>query len=282
MCDDIVLSIDNTRARTKNVNRKTSTNRQSRKMIMASIKAVYRYIDEESRADFSKSQCLLTISVGQEVHENEKFETTVELVNQSFRSCIMLIDDSLQRHTMVLERTENADELHGLAVAEGDRWLERNKKSYTKLINLDKIIRWDMWLTHPNYVLNQGMIKKMIDEDESYKKVFDNTIIEFLTRYCSRMMCRVDFDEKRAYQLCFDYLLEECTAMTLWPELGCHFEVYPSRRNFAMAETHRRFVLPNHPDLLHAVAIKFKNRKQLKPQQFISLLEQANEVQLRA
>lgn len=46
--------------------------------------------------------------------------------------------------------------------------------------------------------------------------------------------------------------------MTLWPELNCHFEVYPSKRNFAMDATHRRFVLPEHSDLLHAVAIKFK------------------------
>lgn len=249
---------------------------------MISTKAVYRYVDEERRASFNSSQCLLSISVGQESHENGKFEATIDLVNQSFESCVLLVGDSLQRHTMFLGQTEDADDLYNLAVLEGDAWLERNKKSYGKLNHLNKIIRWDTWLYHPNYISSQEMIKKMIDSDASYKQAFDRTIIEFLTRYCSRMATQADFNEKRAYQLCFDYLVEECTAMILWPELECHFEVYPSKRNLAMAETHRRFVLPNYPNLLHAVAIKFKNRKQLKSQQVIPLIAQEYSVQLEA
>jgi len=74
--------------------------------------------------------------------------------------------------------------------------------------------------------------------------------------------------------LCFNYLIEECTALCLWPELNCHFEVYPSRRNAAMDATHRYFVLPDYPDLLHGLSIKFKNRKQLKAQCFELLKEQ--------
>jgi hypothetical protein len=72
----------------------------------------------------------------------------------------------------------------------------------------------------------------------------------------------------RAKFLCFNYLLEECAALCLWPQLNCHFEVYPSPRNAIMAQTHKHFVLPKYPDLLHAVAIKFKNRKQFLPQSF--------------
>ena len=46
--------------------------------------------------------------------------------------------------------------------------------------------------------------------------------------------------------------------MCLWPELECHFEVYPGQRNSAMRDTHRKFVLDLQPDLLHDVYIKFK------------------------
>jgi hypothetical protein len=191
----------------------------------------------------------------------------------------MMIDDSLQRHTMVLDREESADELHDIAVAEGDSWLVRNEKYYSKLDNLT-IIRWDRWLNHPNYRSEQAMLKQVMHEDFTYKQIFDNTITEFLTRYCARLIAREDFNQERGYQLCFDYLLEECTAMTLWPELGCHFEVYPSKRNFAMDETHKRFVLPHYPDLLHAVAVKFKNRKQLKPQQFNLLNSELPDMEL--
>jgi hypothetical protein len=52
----------------------------------------------------------------------------------------------------------------------------------------------------------------------------------------------------------------------LWPELECHFEVYPGQRNSAMRDTHKKFVLDVYPSLLHAVYIKFKGRHQFKPQ----------------
>lgn len=105
-----------------------------------------------------------------------------------------------------------------------------------------------------------------------YQASFDNTIDAFLQRYYPRLIEKKDFDIERARALCLDYLLEECAALCLWPELNCHFEVYPSKRNAAMDETHKRFVIPKHPHLLHPISIKFKNRKQLKPQQFRSII----------
>jgi hypothetical protein len=235
---------------------------------MSNTKAVYRYIDEASREKFCESQCLLTISVGQEVHEGDKFESTIQLVSETFKSCIMLVDDTLQRHTMALNISQSAEELYQYSLGEGDRWLVRNEKYYSKLQNLNKIMRWDSWLYHADYEQKQNLIKNELENDLEYKNIFELTIKEFLDRYCSRLDGSLFFNYERGYKLCFDYLFEECTAMALWPELQCHYEVYPSRRNFAMDATHKRFVLSKNPDLLHAVAIKFKNRKQLKPQQF--------------
>lgn len=234
---------------------------------MSNIKPVFKCKDIEKQA-FKHSKCLLTISVGQEVHEGEKFIATLELVNSSFASCIMLIDDSLQRHSMALDTKEDASSFYNQSIHEGDLWLERNRKYYKNLSILDNIIRWDKWLYHPNYAETEKKIKGLINEDANYKLAFVNTVDEFLRRYYQRLIEKVNFDMERARSLCMNYLLEECTALCLWPELGCHFEVYPSKRNLAMDETHKRFVLPGYPGLLHSVAIKFKNRKQLKPQQF--------------
>lgn len=244
---------------------------------MERIKAVYRYVDESQKEKFADSQCLLTISVGQEVHEDSKFESTIQLINDTFQSCIMLVDDTLQRHTMALNATQSPNDLLLLSLYEGDQWLARNEKYYSQLKNLKKIMRWNDWLYHPNYNATQCKINEEIKNDASYKNIFDLTIEEFLTRYFARLINSTNFNYERAYQLCFDYLLEECTAMALWPEIECQFEVYPSKRNFAMDATHKRFVLPKYPNLLHAVAIKFKNRKQLKPQQFKHLEISYNE-----
>lgn len=237
---------------------------------MSSIKAVFRYLKEEDRNKFIQSRCLITISVGQEVHESEKFAVTIDLVNKSFKSCILLVDDTLQRHTMALDSDKNAQYFYEKSLLEGDLWLERNEKYFSKLSALERVIRWDSWITHPNFKLHQEKIESLIDSDPSYKMSFDNTINEFLTRYWARRDHATIEHKARAYQLCFNYLMEECVAMCLWPQLSCHYEVYPSPRNEIMAETHARFVTPLYPDLLFPVAIKFKNRKKLRPQCFDS------------
>ena len=230
-------------------------------------KAVFRYVNEPQKLKFATSQCLLTVSVGQEVHEGEKFESTIELINQHFDSCILLVDDSLQRHTMALDQLENADFFYDASMTAGDAWLERNEKYYRKLTSLKKILRWDVWLKHPRYQETKCTIQNELSTDSEYHEAFSDTVGEFLRRYIPRANAQ-HFNVDRAKQLCEDYLLEECTALCLWHETGSHFEVYPSKRNQAMTKTHEKFILPHNPALLHSVGIKFKNRKQLKPQNF--------------
>lgn len=235
---------------------------------MSRLKPVFKHADVE-KSKFKQSRCLLTISVGQEVHEKEHFERTVELVNVSFDSCIMLIDDSLQRHTMALASERDADSFYQRSIEAGNQWLERNAVYYERLEILDKVIRWDHWLMHSDFQAQQDKIKSLISSNHSYKIAFINTVDAFLNRYFRRIKDKTKFNLEGAQQFCLNYLIEECTALCLWPELACHFEVYPSRRNLAMAETHKRFVLPQYPDFLHAVSIKFKNRKQFQPQELI-------------
>lgn len=235
---------------------------------MPKIKAIFRNISEEKKATFKNSQCLLTISVGQETHEGELFDITIELINKSFASCIILVDDSLQRHTMALNSNKDANYFYEVAIKEGDLWLERNKQYYNKLTIPSKILRWNKWLHHTNFQTQQTVIKKLIETDLTYKAAFEHSIKKFIEKYYERLANPENFDKERAWQLSLDFVIEECTVLCLWTELECHFEVYPSLRNEAMDETHKRFVLPNHPNLLHPVGIKFKNAKQMKPQCF--------------
>lgn len=232
------------------------------------IKPVFK-CEEAIKNLFKTSQCLLTISVGQEIHEGDKFSATIDLVNNSFKSVIMLVDDSLQRHTMALNTNKTSDQFYDISVKEGDLWLDRNARYYGKLKNLNMIIRWDKWLNHKIYNEQRGKLISLIETDCTYRTAFEKTIDEFLRRYHHRLINKSDFKMDVAHKLCHDYLIEECTALCLWVELNCQFEVYPSKRNLAMEETHRRFITPTNPNLLKAVGIKFKNRKQLTPQQFV-------------
>lgn len=235
---------------------------------MAQPKATFRDVAKEYLAQFKDSQCLLTISVGQATHEGELFDLTIDLINKSFSSCIILVDDSLQRHTMALNSSNNADYFYDISIKEGLLWLERNKKYYSKLTIPVKMMHWDKWLKHPSFQDQQAKIKQLIATDPSYRLAFDNSIELFLKKYYERLINQANFNLQRAQQLSYDFLIEECTALCLWVELQCHFEVYPSRRNQAMDETHKRFVLPEHADLLHPVGIRFRNVTQIEPQSF--------------
>jgi hypothetical protein len=243
-------------------------------MIKNNIKAVFK-CENDLKLTFKDSTCVLTISVGQEVHEGDKFLKTIELVNKSFKSCIILIDDTLQRHTMALESTHDADFFYDISLKEGDLWLERNEKYYSQLEILKGFTRWNDWLNHENYHSKQQEIKNLIDSDLDYKEAFEYTISEFLSRYYSRLIHKDKFDIIRARNLCHTYLVEECTVLSLLVELNCQFEVYPGKRNFAMSTTHKRFISPHYLRNLNAVSIKFINKKQLLPQSF-ELLKNLN------
>ena len=53
---------------------------------------------------FKDSCCLITISVGNGQHEALKFKSTLELVNKTFKSCIIAVCDTLQRYTYAITR----------------------------------------------------------------------------------------------------------------------------------------------------------------------------------
>ena len=144
---------------------------------MPQVKSIFRYLTKEhDKEQFKQSQCLITISVGQQTHEGERFLSTVNLLNESCASCIILMGDSLQRHTMALIGSDTADSFYEPSIKEGDLWLERNKKYYSKLKTLKKILRWDTWLQHKNFIETQNKILALIKKDPTYKAAFDNSI----------------------------------------------------------------------------------------------------------
>lgn len=231
------------------------------------IKAVFKCL-EEYKLKFNHSHCLVTISVGQEVHENEKFLTTIHLINNAFKKCTICVDDSLQRYSMGLYYGSNTEDFYQQSIIEGTKWLERNSRTLRCLKIPHDIIHWDKWLMHKHFLTTRQKIVECYSNNADYKKSIDHSIEEFLTRFQRRLEYSQSFDYEHGFNICREYLFEECAALCLWKDEGYDFEVYPSKRNSAMAETHKRFIAPTHPNLLNHVTIKFKNRKQFRQQHF--------------
>jgi hypothetical protein len=223
--------------------------------------------NEKSLEDCKDSSCLLTISVGQDYHEGERFISTVSLINENFKSCKILVVDTLQRYTMSLNSEMMPDYFYNSSLKEGDAWLSRNEKYYSILNCLDGVVRWDFWLQHPKYQYFYDLLRVELEQDETYKALFDKTINSYLDRYKLRIHNPAEFNRDRAYKICFSYILEECAAYCIWPEVDCDFEVYPVRRNAAMIETYKRFILKD-ARKLYPLDIQFGKDGLAKPQQF--------------
>jgi len=241
---------------------------------MAKVRALFKNITPKLKSQFKNSRCLLLISVGQESHEGERFAVTTDLIKESFSSCIVLLYDSVQRYTMSLANAEEPETFHDIAAKEGDLWLERNQQYLNKL-KIEKIFHWDVWLHHPQFSAQRDKLLNLINSDPSYKAIYGSTIDTYLERFFRRLDDLSNINMERAKCLCFEYLLEECTVLCLWPELNCQFEVYPNWHNDAIEATRKHFITPYCPGLLQSIRVGFRNAKQIKPQKFNLLHPQA-------
>lgn len=221
------------------------------------IKASFRDCALTDRKMFKHSSCLMPISVGQPVHENQKFAATAALINRSFASCTLLVDDTIQRHTLCIDNPYTEKEAYDIAKNMGTEWLIRNKAVLENFTIPTTVLRWDDWLHNADFTEAHDTVKALYGESDYFQSCIQQNIETFLNRYFLRNIAN-QVDYERAFSLCTTYLLEECAVMSLWPKGNYAFEVYPSGRNQAMHALYELLIQPKHPDLLKSVALRFK------------------------
>ncbi|MCD6045012.1 MAG: Uncharacterized protein K0R48_175 [Gammaproteobacteria bacterium] len=227
------------------------------------VKASFKDCPIEERKIFHKSHCLMPISIGQKIHEGEKFIATMRLVERTFARCTILLDDSVQKYTLKIESETDLITLHQQAIEAGTDWLQRQKKLLLEELAIPcTVIRWDDWLVLPEYPENHKKVASLYNENLIYRDAIDNTIKDFLDRYVAHGTSS-SFDYVKAHDLCFTYLLEECAVMSLWVKGEYDFELYPSGRNKAMAATYEFFIKNQYPNLLKSVGLRFKKYKNI-------------------
>lgn len=222
------------------------------------IRASFKDCSIADRKNFINSTCIIPISVGQKVHEGEKFIRTINLINKSFKDATLLVDDSIQRYTLAIDSGRNAQQEYEVALLYGEQWLERNIQYIEKMTIPYKIMRWDNFKNSDSYADKLNKIENLYTTDTQYRDEINNTIKEFLNRYMENKRDLNQIEYNRASRLCLDYLKEECACMCIWAEHNYNFEVYPTGRNHAMNITHEKLIKPQSPNLLKSVSIRFK------------------------
>lgn len=226
------------------------------------IKASFKECSIDLRQKFPDSNCIVPISVGQKVHEGEKLIAVLKLLKRSFKSCTILVDDTIQKYTLAIMDSykKSLSEYNILAYNAGTDWLNRNKALLTENLHNFEIIRWDDFQNHPDFPNCLEKIKKTYEQDETYQSEFYKTIDYFLTRnnLYPEEENKDAYTTSNAFNFCLEYLFEECAVMMLWAYKGYHFEVYPSGRNPAMAATFEKIIQETAPGKLYSVGIRFK------------------------
>ena len=213
-----------------------------------------KFFANENKLDFSGKTCILLISVGQRYHEINKLSATIELINQyGFKSCEIVVADTLQRHNML---DELKSDKNMLAAKQGQEWIDRNQNILTNLTVPYTVRRWDEFLGNPKYPQLKCRIRYEYHHNEEYRQAVDSTIELFLERIKSR-----DNNlrhERCLFSNCLEYLLEECPIiMPLWAELGYDYIIYPKKMTNAMSKTREIFVENFFPEKAIWLALKF-------------------------
>jgi tRNA-dependent cyclodipeptide synthase len=212
---------------------------------------------DKYKDEFERSRCFLPISVGQPYHEGEKFAATIRLVNDSnFKECVIVVCDTLQRHTMAIFEPEMDEEsLYQKALQNGDAWIERNKSTIETLTIPYQIVRWNKWLFSPLYQQKRKIIDEAYDTDAKFKQAFDDTVSQFLDRIKKR---RKAINLSIAFNKSLEYVKEECVVDVLWIKEQFSFIIYPRPRPIAKQIVFEKFIEENHEGFLGRLVVKFK------------------------
>jgi tRNA-dependent cyclodipeptide synthase len=209
---------------------------------------------------FKEAKCALPISVGQPYHEGEKFKATIELLNKHFKECMIIVCDSLQRHTMAIyDETASEEELHQRAIHEGDQWIERNIEIIKQLRIPYQIKRWDDWLNRPSYHSYKTELDNLYLLDKNFQLIANKTAEFFLSRFLKKQSGSNNVN--RISQLSLEYLKEEAAIIPLWTEEKIDFELYPAKRVETMTFSYSHFILPYHKSLLQYVQLNLRSRE---------------------
>ena len=212
----------------------------------------------EERKRFSKSHCVVGISVGQLYHEFEKFEATINLINKSFKQCTIVVGDTLQRHNIAARYDVSLEKAYIMAKKAGDAWINRNTMFYQRLTIPYTITRWDYWLRSPHYFLTHEKINKFCDINPFYRRAFDLNIKTYLDR-CRERGDKIT-NEDQLKDNCLNYLKEECAVLIDWASRGCNYFIYPRYIGEAMDITLQTFV-NREKSIMLPVSLRFKKRE---------------------
>ncbi len=191
------------------------------------VKTYFSNLDKELLNSQDNSHCVVPISVGQKYHEDKRMESTLDLINRSFKKCTILVCDTLQRYShfsMINDKT--FEEVTEYSLKAGDEWIKRNQPYIDKLTIPTVVERWDMWLDHKEFNNYKHQINSLYLTDDDFKRVLDGAVLKYVERLFIRDN---NADLEKAKEMSMQYLKEESAIFFLATKTNnFNYFIYPT------------------------------------------------------
>lgn len=174
--------------------------------------------------------CCLDVSLNNRYQTGIYLAMMIEWINKRFKSCLLILGDTLHRHNLGYEYPDQA-EAYAVSLKMGDQWLKENAESIKKLRIPYTLIRSDDWLAFPEFESTHKDLCSFYRTDKAFSESIEGDIQKFSNR---RSDLPLDFVRSSSLA----YLLEETAADILigrkngplvhlysgkWPE--CYFNL---------------------------------------------------------
>lgn len=175
--------------------------------------------------DLLSTLCILPISVGQDYHKKDLLNKTLDqLFKTGFRHFLVVVADTLQRHTLALsEEAANSEDMLLNAKMAGDQWLEDTKEIFDDFTTTNddlkslRIVRWEIWQTQSIFESQVSQIRERYSRDSVFRSVVDRVVTRFVHGFLAAHP-DIPFDRERAGKLSEEYILEEAAVISMWAD----------------------------------------------------------------
>lgn len=182
--------------------------------------APYRVKPKRTPGLEAMSRCSIEASIGNRYLDGDYLGAIVEWVNRTFRECVINLGDTLYRHNLIETLGEAA--AHDAARSLGDAWLARNAGAIDALRIPCRIVRWDHWLTHPEFPALHRKMRAYYRDNYFFRGIVARDVNRFLERKGGS----ADSEKDRGCSI--DYILEELAADTLLSRQYRLARLYPA------------------------------------------------------
>ena len=202
----------------------------------------------------------LNISMNNQNQTGEKLLAMVGWVNANFKTCMVNVSDSLQRHNLQSKGFSKQD-AYQKSIEMGDLWLERNKNTLDQIHIPHSTIRWDQWLEIQNVKNLKATLYALYHSCELFQSCVDTDMKNWIARQEIKT-------SSKTYQNGLAFLLEEFAvhsyiAQKQW-DISCQkmVQAYPAKQLYSenyLQKIHGRLGLEK--SIFIRQKVELKNKK---------------------